>query len=197
MTASDLLVHAQSVGAVLWVDGELLRWKCPGGLPDDIKRGMALWKPELMLLLAANTAGPHHLLARLADHYNHPLADLLDWYRDELETFARMPEETATLTVGNYVKRRYIYRDAPLPTAVSLPFVATKELVACVDCLHFVQDEINPLAGIGNCSTQGEGSVQPVDRGKWYGKIKPSLYPRVERECRDYRASPEMTVKVG
>ena len=58
MTASDLLVHAQSVGAVLWVDGELLRWKCPGGLPDDIKRGMASWKADLMELLAANDSTP-------------------------------------------------------------------------------------------------------------------------------------------
>jgi len=52
MSASDLLTRAQALGAHLWVEeGEALRWRCPGGLPADLKESLVAHKKGLLEVL--------------------------------------------------------------------------------------------------------------------------------------------------
>lgn len=63
-------------------------------------------------------------------------------------------------------------------------------LVICDGCRHFEPNHRTPSQGIGRCLIGGQGSIQPVDRGRWHGPLQPPLWPLAERECRDHRPGP-------
>ena len=144
------------------------------------------------------------VLTRLADQYQHPLGDLLDWYGDTVGEFATEPY--AAELVQCYIEHREIYWQSiylefgrrPVtsipPTNGTIPLIEQgkpalhvkgKPLVTCETCTHFIHNP-HSKAGIGECRTQGEGSVQPVNQGQWHGKPKPPLYPLIERECKHH-----------
>ncbi len=135
------------------------------------------------------------VLARLARRYGHPPSDLLNYFRDDIADFATDPYAAEVIQL--YIEHRAASwllserRDEYKPIIASdqskpVLLAKAKPLVACETCAHFVTNPLNPRAGIGDCGINGEGSIQPVDRGKWHGKVKPPLYPRIERECRQY-----------
>jgi hypothetical protein len=53
MTPRDIIASAQAIGAELWADGAMLRWRCPGGLPEDLKAVLVAHKPALLTLLSS------------------------------------------------------------------------------------------------------------------------------------------------
>jgi|GEM_PF-6774675 len=162
MVAHDLLADITNHGVVLQIEAGTLVAIPASRLTAGQREGIRQLKPELMALLAANDsvlATGEEVLTRLAARHYHPVADLLDWYRDEIETFLVMPENLAVLIVDGYVRRQDIYRPGVALEAVTCPSVASL-LITCQSCRHFVPDERNPKAGIGGCSIQGEGSIQ-------------------------------------
>ena len=59
MSAAAVLEQARAAGVELSATSEgNLRWRCLGGLPDDLRRTLAAHKPELLKLLAANEPDP-------------------------------------------------------------------------------------------------------------------------------------------
>jgi hypothetical protein len=56
MTARDIITSAQAIGAELWADGATLRWRCPGGLPEELKAVLVAHKPQLLALLSSAPA---------------------------------------------------------------------------------------------------------------------------------------------
>ncbi|CAK0752662.1 hypothetical protein CCP3SC5AM1_1900002 [Gammaproteobacteria bacterium] len=71
-------------------------------------------KAELVALLAANDdeheARGRRRLAILAKEHGHPVADLLDWYKDDLCDIGRDEEANIRAIVRDYITRREIYR---------------------------------------------------------------------------------------
>jgi hypothetical protein len=69
MTLVEILATAESAGVELSTDGERLRWKCPGGVPELVKELLAEHKPVLVRYLAlrdtpwSQQAEAEHLLA--------------------------------------------------------------------------------------------------------------------------------------
>jgi len=53
MTLADVLKQAHAAGVELSATPTgNIRWRCPGGLPDDLRQSLAAHKPELVKLLA-------------------------------------------------------------------------------------------------------------------------------------------------
>jgi hypothetical protein len=53
MSAADVLERANTQGVALWIgEGGKLHWRCPGGLPAELREALADHKADLLGLLA-------------------------------------------------------------------------------------------------------------------------------------------------
>jgi len=53
-------------------------------------------------------------LSAIAEETGHPLDDLLDWYKDDLEDFAAIPMDEVRHIVDDYLKHIAFYRRYPV-----------------------------------------------------------------------------------
>jgi hypothetical protein len=59
MSAADVFHRARAAGVELsMTPAGNIRWRCLGGLPDDLRRSIAAHKPELLRLLDAKETKP-------------------------------------------------------------------------------------------------------------------------------------------
>ena len=66
--AADLLLDLVEAGAVLWLDGEQIRFRAPAGTLDQRRRGLvAEHRPALVELLRSGTLLPPEVTAWPAD----------------------------------------------------------------------------------------------------------------------------------
>ena len=68
MTAADLLLELVEVGAVLWLDGEQIRYRAPAGTLNQRRRGLvAEHRPAMVELLRSGAVLPPDVSAWPAD----------------------------------------------------------------------------------------------------------------------------------
>ena len=94
-----MLAELESKGVRLFaIDGKLVV-ETEQPLTDEQREFLKTHKPAIV-----------HL-AKAADHYGCDLADLLSWYRDDLEMVATMPSKDLAWAIEDYLRHRVgLYR---------------------------------------------------------------------------------------
>lgn len=117
-------------------------------------------------------------LESLAEEFNWPPGDLLDWYSGpmDIKDLAMLPIEDVRAIVQDYIANHDLCRGEFLDEYPGYTGGDTQQPVACSSCLHFIPDAISP-GGIGDCLHPDTDTVSTIQRLPW---------PNKERHCQDY-----------
>jgi hypothetical protein len=98
-----------------------------------------------VLLVPRNTDRATSRLERIAKWKDHPIDDLLDWYRDDLDHLATLSDRDLQFVVCEYLDNLEHYgREIP-----EEPF--KPHTVQCIDCQYFTRIDHPHLGHCGAC----------------------------------------------
>jgi hypothetical protein len=105
-------------------------------------------------------------LERIAKWKDHPVDDLLDWYKGDLSELDIRSDKDLQFIVCDYMDNITLYRGEDYLLLTGSP--DQPQTVHCADCRHFIRDTIG-WAGIGSCAQKVK-------------QVKPH-WPHAARKC--------------